>query len=99
MTVFQNDNFEVRTFQFGPSCTEMHLLDVDGRIFDEYYEVINRGTGIVEYKTPGIVDAIVYAHNTDHMLKNKPWEWVDKAQTDAEDWSKTIKRVPPEEAN
>ena len=93
LTVFQNENFEVRTH--GPTDD---VIDVDGRIFDEYYIVFNRVTGIVEYKTPGIVDAIVYAHNTDHMLENKPWTWVEKA-TEQTDWVKALGKPSPEEAN
>lgn len=85
LTLYQNDNYTVDTFDASDSpWTEEEANDdaiyENGRRYDEYYIVINRGTGIVEHKTPQLVDAIVYAYNTDHMLRNKPWTWVEAAK-------------------
>jgi hypothetical protein len=39
------------------------------------YEVRNKETGVIELRTPSLVDAIFFAENSDRTLEAKPWEW------------------------
>lgn len=83
MLVHKNDTFEVFVWD--------DELILEGIPYDGFYIVVNRETGVTEYKTPSLGDAIVYAENSMRLLKNKPWEWVDKAAA--------IHSIPTEEFN
>lgn len=59
-------------------------IELAGALFYSAYFVINKETGVTEVKTPGLVEAIMYAENSDRMLETKPWEWARQAQAIAD---------------
>lgn len=83
LAVHSNERFEVVIVD--------EEIEIEGIQYDGYYAVVNLLTSIVEYKTTSVGDAIVYAENSYRLLRNKPWEWVDKAAQ--------LSAVPVEEFN
>lgn len=78
--------FENRRFQITVEAAA-DPIELAGALFYSAYYVYNKETGVTEVKTPGLVEAIMYAENSDRMLETKPWEWARQAQAiaDAED--------------
>lgn len=50
-------------------------LRVDDAFYTEWYEVVNKESGIVELKTINLIEGISTAAASDVTLENKPWEW------------------------
>lgn len=51
------------------------VIEFNGAYFKDYYIVINKSTGIVEFKTPSVVEAISGAAMAQSSLDNKPWQF------------------------
>ena len=66
--VFQKDNYIVAI------SDEIELV-YQGNTYLGGYEVINIETGITEYMTTALPEAIFSAVNLAHAMKTKPWEW------------------------
>lgn len=74
--VHENKTF---TVEIGAAAEANEAIEFGGALYWRYYIVVNKDSEVVEYKTPGIIDAIAYAENTMRALDAKPWEWIDKA--------------------
>ncbi len=53
-------------------------IEYNGVYYNDYYEVVNRATGVVERKTTLLVEAIYDAERMDIALHKKEWEWLRK---------------------
>lgn len=69
--VFQKDNYVV-------AISDEIELTYQGNTYLGGYEVINIETGITEYMTTALPEAIFSAVNLAHAMKQKPWEWRDE---------------------
>lgn len=78
-TVYENENYIVVT---APDGLE---IEANGSLYLGGYEVRHRHTGIVEFRTPAMPDALFTAEQLNHALLNKSWQWQRKAaQVEAE---------------
>jgi hypothetical protein len=77
--LFANKRFRVDRIEF-------HVpIVVAGASFLHGYSVTNVETDVVEVKTPGLVEAITYAENSDRVLEARPWEWARQPPKDESD--------------
>ena len=53
-------------------------LERDGATYSDYYIVVNKSSGIVEFKTPAIIEAISGAAMADATMKGEPWRFYSK---------------------
>lgn len=53
-------------------------IEFNGAYFKDYYIVINKSTGIVEFKTPSVVEAISGAAMAQSSLDTQPWKFYGK---------------------
>lgn len=74
--VFQKDNYVV-------AISDEVELTYQGNTYLGGYEVINIETGITEYMTTALPEAIFSAVNLAHAMKTKPWEWRDEDEKKA----------------
>lgn len=66
--VFQKDNYVV-------AISDDVEIQYQGNTYLGGYEVVNIETGITEYMTTALPEAIFSAVNLAHAMKSKPWEW------------------------
>ena len=78
-TVYENENYLVVT-----SEEDLNFeIEAHGSLYVRGYEVRHRHTGIVEFRTPTMPDALFTAEQLNHALLNKTWQWQRK-QVEAE---------------
>lgn len=85
--IFENDKF------FVDVELESELsgrIKRDGCVYTDYYVVVNKEFGIVEFKTPSLVEAISGAAMAQATLNGEPWKFYEKKFEDKED------RIPGE---
>lgn len=57
---------------------EAHDADpiyIEGIDYYQYYIVVSKVSDLVEFKTPGLIEAVYYAENCSRAWHRKPWEW------------------------
>ena len=77
-SVFENKNY---TIVAGPFAATVRS---NGSDFEEGYSVINKVTGIVEFRVPQMAEAIAAAEQLDMAMETRPWEWARKKTEPAE---------------
>lgn len=76
--IFENDKFFVDV-----EMDSDLSLERDGVIYEDYYVVVNKEFGIIEFKTPSLVEAISGAAMAKATLDGEPWKFYAKqASTD-----------------
>jgi hypothetical protein len=73
--IFENEDFFVDV--------EMEAdapLTRDGATYEDFYVVVNKKYGVVEYKTPSVVEAISGAAMAQATLNGEPWKFYEKKQ-------------------
>ena len=92
MNIFETDLYEVVLVTVGSE--EADLLNEDGAIcyshgnaFENYYAVVKKTTGVVEYRTVVLPEAIHNCVGFTTTMEAKPWEWLEfekESDTDEE---------------
>ena len=72
-TLFENGKYYIVVYV-------AETIEVNGVPYHAFYAVTNKETKVVEMKTPGLVEAIFYAENSDRMLETQPWAWARQAE-------------------
>jgi hypothetical protein len=81
--LFENARYTVGILAYPFISLDEHIT-VNGAQYASYYAVLNKSTNVIELKTPGLVEAIFFAENSDRMLENQPWMWARQAESIAE---------------
>ncbi len=71
-------------------------IEFNGAYFSDYYIVINKSTGIVEFKTPSVVEAISGAAMAQASLDTQPWKFYGKQVSLAETLDALTDSATPE---
>lgn len=82
MNIFDTDLYEVVLVTAGSE--EADRLNEDGAVcyshgneFENYYAVVNKTTGVVEYRTVVLPEAIHNCVGFTTTMQAKPWEWIE----------------------
>lgn len=70
--IHENDNYEV--------VVTDNAIVVNGITYPHVYEVKNKATGVMEYITPAMPDALYTAEHINHALLSKAWEWREETK-------------------
>jgi hypothetical protein len=73
--IYENENFFVDVEMESASP-----LKRDGARYPDFYVVVNKEFGIVEFQTPSIVEAISGAAMAQATLNGEPWKFYEKKQ-------------------
>jgi hypothetical protein len=80
--IFQTEQYEVVLVTVGSE--EADRLGEDGAVcyshgneFENYYAVVNKATGLVEYRTVVLPEAIHNCVGFTTTMEAKPWEWLE----------------------
>lgn len=57
-----------------------NTIYVDGIPYNDYYIVINKNTGVIEYKCPSLVDARTAAAGFQYAMEKQPWNMYEKLE-------------------
>lgn len=74
--IHSNEHYEIKV-------DDTDSVKFNGGRFTEYYEVTNKETHVVEFRSPSLPEAIIYAENASQMLTNRPWEWAKRMTEEA----------------
>lgn len=73
-TVFENERYIVVREYDGD-----HAVRSAGYDYYNAYNVVNKSTGVNEYRVPQLPEAISIAEQLDMAMEQKPWEWARRA--------------------
>ena len=59
-------------------------VESNGHIHGAAYAVVNRETGVNEFVSPSLPEAIYNAESFDMQLVNKPWNWLREVDMEFE---------------
>ena len=55
------------------------VIEREGATYDDYYIVVNKLSGIVEFKTASLLEAISGAAMNNATLESEPWKFYSRA--------------------